>query len=216
MKFKAVLFDLDGTLLDTLDDLADSMNAVLAGAGFPAHEVEAYKYFVGNGLRNLTEKCLPAEHRSPGEVDLHLDRLRREYELRWDKKTKPYKGIPELLDALVSQGIKIAVLSNKADEFAIRVVKKLLPGWRFEAVVGEKPGYPKKPDPAGAIAIAAQLGIPCHEFLYLGDTNVDMKTAVSAGMYAVGALWGFRKADELAEGGARVLIPEPTALLDLL
>ena len=216
MKFKAVLFDLDGTLLDTLDDLADSMNAVLEASGYPVHDVEAYKYFVGNGLRNLTERCLPGEHRTPAEIDFHLDKLRKEYEARWDKKTRPYRGIPELLDALAGKGIKIAVLSNKADEFAVRVVKKLLPDWRFEAVVGEKPGYPKKPDPSGAIAIAAQLGIPCNEFLYLGDTNVDMKTAVSAGMYAVGALWGFRKADELAEGGARVLIPEPAALLDLL
>lgn len=216
MKFKAVLFDLDGTLLDTLDDLADSMNAVLEASGYPVHDVEAYKYFVGNGLRNLTERCLPGEHRTPAEIDFHLDKLRKEYEARWDKKTRPYRGIPELLDALAGKGIKIAVLSNKADEFAVRVVRKLLPDWRFEAVVGEKPGYPKKPDPSGAIAIAAQLGIPCQEFLYLGDTNVDMKTAVSAGMYAVGVLWGFRKADELAESGAKVLIPEPQALLDLL
>lgn len=216
MKFKAVLFDLDGTLLDTLDDLADSMNAVLAASGYPVHEVEAYKYFVGNGLRNLTERCLPEGRRSAPEIDGHLAEMRREYEIRWDKKTKPYQGIPELLDALTEKGVKIAILSNKADEFAGRVVEKLLPRWIFEAVVGEKPSMPKKPDPAGAIAIAGQLGIPCGEFLYLGDTNVDMRTAVSAGMYAVGALWGFRKADELAEGGARVLLPEPLALLDLL
>lgn len=216
MKFKAVLFDLDGTLLDTLDDLADSMNAVLAASGYPVHEVEAYKYFVGNGLRNLTEKCLPEGHRSMLEIDDRLAQLRKEYEARWDNKTKPYKGIPELLDTLAKKDVKMAILTNKADEFAGRVVKKLLPDWSFQAVIGEKPTLPKKPDPSGAVRIAELFGIPCSEFLYLGDTNVDMKTAVSAGMYAVGALWGFRKADELVEGGARVLIPEPLALLDLL
>lgn len=216
MKFKAVIFDLDGTLLDTLDDMADSMNAVLAGSGYPVHEVGAYKYFVGNGLRNLAEKCLPEGHRSAAEVEYHLAQMRKEYEARWDNKTKPYKGIPELLDALTEKGLRMSVLTNKADEFAGRVVKKLLPDWRFEAVVGERPDLPKKPDPAGAVRIAGLFGIPCSEFLYLGDTNVDMKTAVSADMYAVGALWGFRKADELVEGGARVLIPQPLALLDLL
>lgn len=216
MKFKAVIFDLDGTLLDTIDDLADSMNAVLAESGYPVHDTGAYKYFVGDGMRKLTERCLPEGRRSESEIDDHLARMRREYELRWDNKTRPYRGIPELLDRLTEKGVRMAVLSNKADEFAGRVVKKLLPDWDFEAVVGEKPSSPKKPDPAGAIAIAELLGTPCGEFLYLGDTDVDMKTAVSAGMYAVGALWGFRKADELVAGGARVLIPEPLALLDLL
>lgn len=216
MKFKAVIFDLDGTLLDTLDDLADSMNAVLAESGYPIHEAEAYKYFVGDGLRKLTERCLPEGHRSTLEIDTSLEQLRKEYEKRWDNKTKPYKGIPELLDTLTEKGLKIAVLTNKADEFAGRVVKKLLPDWSFDAVVGEKPSFPKKPDPAGALLIAEHFGVPCSEFLYIGDTDVDMKTAVSAGMYAVGALWGFRKADELVEGGARLLIPRPLALLDLL
>jgi phosphoglycolate phosphatase len=216
MKFKAVLFDLDGTLLDTLDDLAESMNAVLAGSGYPVHEVEAYKYFVGNGVRKLTERCLPEGHRSILEIDDHLAQMLKEYEARWDNKSKPYKGISELLDTLTEKGVKMAILTNKADEFAGRIVKKLLPDWSFQAVIGEKPTLPKKPDPAGAVKIAELFGLPCSEFLYLGDTDVDMKTAVSAGMYAVGALWGFRKADELVEGGARVLIPEPLALLDLL
>ena len=110
----------------------------------------------------------------------------------------------------------MAVLSNKADEFTQLIIKKLLPHWKFEAVLGERKSIPKKPNPIGAIEISRQFGIPPEGFLYLGDTNVDMRTALSAGMYAVGALWGFRKAEELVEGGARVLIPRPGALLDLL
>ncbi|NJD04223.1 MAG: HAD family hydrolase [Ruminiclostridium sp.] len=216
MKFKAVLFDLDGTLLDTIDDLSDSANAVLAASGFPTHKTEAYKYFVGDGVRELIARALPESHRDKVTIESSLAAMRLEYRMRWADKTRPYKGIPQLLDALVENNIKMAILSNKADEFTQLIVKKLLPGWKFEAVFGESPAIPKKPDPAGAFKISDLLGIPAGEFLYLGDTNVDMKTAVLAGMYPVGALWGFRKPDELVEGGARVLIPIPEALLDLL
>ncbi len=216
MKFKAILFDLDGTLLDTIDDLSDSANAVLAASGFPTHGTEAYKYFVGNGLRNLMARALPEEHRDEATIEAGLSAMRLEYGKRWADKTRPYPGVPQLLDGLSEKNIRMTILSNKADEFTQQVVKKLLPHWRFEAVFGESPAVPKKPDPAGAVKITELLGIPAGEFLYLGDTNVDMSTAVLAGMYPVGALWGFRKSDELVEGGARVLLPRPEALLDLL
>jgi phosphoglycolate phosphatase len=216
MKYKAVLFDLDGTLLDTLDDLSNSMNAVLKSSGYPIHDAEAYKYFVGDGIRNLVKRALPDGKRDDLNIERNFIAMREEYRRRWDERTRPYEGIPELLDALTKQNVKMTVLSNKADEFTKLVVAKLLPQWKFEAVFGERSSVPKKPDPAGAIEISLQLNIPVKEFLYLGDTNVDMKTATSAGMYAVGALWGFRKADELVEGGARVLIPKPASLLDLL
>jgi haloacid dehalogenase superfamily, subfamily IA, variant 1 with third motif having Dx(3-4)D or Dx(3-4)E len=216
MKFKAVIFDLDGTLLDTIDDLADSMNAVLESSTFPIHGTDAYKYFVGDGVRNLVKRALPENYRDDETVNRHLVEMQKEYSKRWADKTKPYEGIPELLDGLVSSGIKITVLSNKVDEFTKLIVAKLLPDWSFEMVLGERKTVPKKPNPAGAFEIARQLGIPTNEFLYLGDTNVDMQTANSAGMYAVGALWGFRQAEELVEGGAHVLIPKPQTLLDLL
>ena len=216
MKFKTIVFDLDGTLLDTLDDLADSMNSVLAGNGYPTHEVEAYKYFVGNGLRNLVYRTFPENRRDDRNVDRGLANLRDEYSRRWDNKTKPYKRIPEILIALKERNLKMAVLSNKADDFTNLMVKKLLPGGKFDMVFGERPGVPKKPAPQGALEIARALEVKPSECLYLGDTGIDMKTAVSAGMYPMGVLWGFRKAEELVENGARILIAEPSVVLDLL
>jgi Predicted phosphatases len=216
MKFKAVLFDLDGTLLNTLEDLSDSVNAVLTASGYPVHNTEAYKYFVGNGLRNLITRALPEDRRDDATIGSALTAMRLEYGKRWADKTRPYPGVPQLLNGLAENNIQMAVLSNKADEFTQLIIQKLLPDWKFAAVFGEGPATPKKPDPAGALKISQLLGIPPGEFLYLGDTNVDMRTAVLAGMYPVGVLWGFRKSDELVEGGARVLIPKPEALLDLL
>lgn len=216
MKFKAVVFDLDGTLLDTLEDLADSMNTVLAKYNYPIHEVNAYKYFVGNGMRNLVQRTFPEGKRDIELIDRGLSDMREEYGNRWNKKTKPYKGITEMLNALADKGLRITVLSNKADDFTNLMVGKLLPDWDFELVFGERQGIPKKPDPAGALEIAQKLGVQPQECLYLGDTGVDMRTAVSAGMYPVGVLWGFRKAEELVENGARVLIADPAVVLDLL
>lgn len=216
MKFKTVVFDLDGTLLDTLDDLADSMNSVLEKHSYPIHEADAYKYFIGNGLRNLVQMTFPEDKRDVENIDRGLSAMRKEYSIRWNNKTKPYKGIADMLNALVDKGLRITVLSNKADDFTKLMVGKLLPEWDFELVFGERQGIPKKPDPAGALEIAQKLGVQPQDCLYLGDTGVDMKTAVSAGMYPVGVLWGFRKAEELVENGARVIIAEPAAVLDLL
>lgn len=216
MKFKAVIFDLDGTLLNTIDDLANSTNAVLERAGYPTHSNEAYKYFVGDGLRNLMKRALPENKKDDASVEFYLAEMKAEYSKRWDEKTRPYEGIPELLDALSARGLKLAVLSNKVDNMTQLVISRLLSGWHFDIVAGEKAGVPRKPDPAGALKIAGRLDIKPEEILYLGDTNVDMLTATSAGMYPVGVLWGFRDADELVKGGARILIAKPQALLDLL
>lgn len=216
MRFKAVIFDLDGTLLDTIEDLADSMNNVLSGYNYPVHDIAAYKYFVGNGLRELVRRAFPEDARSDVNVDRGLAELRKEYSKRWNSKTKPYKGIYELLSGLADKGMKMAVLSNKADDFAKQIIRKFLPDWQFDLVFGERNGVPRKPDPSGALEIAKALGIQPSVCLYLGDSGVDMRTAVSAGMCPVGVLWGFRKADELAENGARLLIADPAVLLDLL
>jgi len=217
MKFKAVLFDLDGTLVDTLEDLADSMNSVLGHNRFPVHGLEEYKYFVGAGMEDLVRQAIPESFRHDGEIVAKcLESMREEYGRRWKDKTRPYEGIPELLDALTQRGVKMAILSNKPDDSAKRVAAELLGGWRFEAVLGERPSVPRKPDPTAAIQIAEQLAIPAHEFAYLGDTIIDMQTGNGAGMYAVGVLWGFRKADELLAGGAKALIGKPLDLLELL
>jgi phosphoglycolate phosphatase len=141
--------------------------------------------------------------------------MQDEYSKHWADNTKLYPGIPELLSALQERKIPTAVLSNKPDEFTQIMVEKLLPDWSFRIVRGLKSSMPKKPDPAAALDISRELRIPPCQFLYLGDSNIDMQTANSAGMYAVGALWGFRTAEELLENGAKALIENPQDVLKL-
>jgi phosphoglycolate phosphatase len=216
MEFRALLFDLDGTLLDTLGDLANSMNAVLEGRGLPRHEKDAYKQFVGDGMEMLVRRALPESHRGEQLVEACLLAMRNEYSGRWPETTRPYVGIAELLDALRVRRLRMAILSNKPDDFTREMVTALLTPWRFDAVVGARPEAPKKPDPTVALAIARDLGIPPARILYVGDSGTDMRTAVSAGMFPVGALWGFRAAEELEANGARVLISRPMDLLRFL
>jgi phosphoglycolate phosphatase len=216
MRFQAVLFDLDGTLLDTLEDIADSTNAALRAQGFPEHPLSAYRYFIGDGVESLVRRALPPERLEAAILARSAELMRREYSARWADTTRPYPAVPELLDALAAMGLPMAVLSNKPDEFTRLCVLRLLPRWRFEVVLGADAGRPKKPDPAAARQIAARLNLPPARIVYLGDTNTDMQTAVAAGMYAVGALWGFRTASELTASGAQVLLEKPTDLLGML
>jgi phosphoglycolate phosphatase len=216
MNFRAVLFDLDGTLLDTLDDLADSTNLALRQLGLPPHPVESYKYFVGDGIDNLARRAAPEDRRDRATLDECVKLTRENYSARWAEKTRPYDGIPDLLEALTERGIPMAVFSNKPDEFTQLCVARLLPDWRFDTVLGAVPTRPKKPDPAGALQIAKRLQLDPAAMVYLGDTDTDMQTAVAAGMFPVGALWGFRTAEELRGNGARVLIERPGDLLRIL
>jgi len=216
MAYRAVLFDLDGTLLDTLEDIASSANRVLAYFGFPQHELEAYKYFVGDGMEALTLGILPSNHRDASTVAKVVAFIDIEYSQHWADTTRPYEGIPELLQALTVRGIKMAVLSNKPDYSAKLTVFKLLPDWRFELVLGARPCVPRKPDPSSALEIAEHLNVSPSEFLYLGDTNTDMQTAMAANMCPIGVLWGFRTAAELLVNGAKALIYHPTDLLKIL
>lgn len=214
MKYKAVVFDMDGTLLDTLEDLADAMNRVLEARGLPVHPVDAYRFFVGSGARNLVLRTLPADRQ-----DLAAECLQgflKEYEANWKVKTRLYDGVAELLDALTARNIPMAVLTNKPQEFAELCMKAFLPAWDFALTLGQMPGVPVKPDPAGPRQVIRHLGVAPEEILYLGDTDVDMRTAVGAGMYPVGVTWGFRTEDELRASGAAVIIDHPMELLDLL
>ncbi len=145
MQFKAIIFDLDGTLLDTLEDLAESMNSVLLKAGFNTYPVESYKYFVGGGMETLVERTLPEGLKTGGRIKEFLNLMREEYGKRWSNKTHPYNGIPELLDELENRDLKKAVLSNKPDDFTKAVVSKLLPEWKFDVVRGQKKGVRKNP-----------------------------------------------------------------------
>ena len=215
MKYQAVLFDLDGTLLDTLEDLADSMNRALNRLGYDTHPVDEYRFFVGDGIEKLAARALPLQA-SQAEVEKCSIAMREEYDTSWADKTHPYPGIPQLLNSLTQQNIKLAVLSNKPDPLTKLIINKLLADWHFELVLGARPGVPKKPDPSVALKIASTLKIHPKQFLYLGDTNTDMKTAVAAGMYPVGVLWGFRTAEELCTSGAKTLIHEPLEVLRLL
>lgn len=216
MKFEAVLFDLDGTLLDSIEDLTDSMNIVLDGFGFPGHDAEACKNFVGDGVEIFALRALPENRRDEATVAQCAAEMRAEYRKRWSLKTRPYDGIPELLDDLTLRHLKLAVLSNKPEESTKEMVAELLSKWRFYPVAGARPSVPKKPDPILAIEISQQLRVPADKFLYLGDTGTDMKTARGAGMFAVGALWGFRTAEELKDTGAEVLVAHPSEVLQLL
>jgi len=216
MRFKAVLFDLDGTLLNTLDDLADSMNASLKRFGFPPHPVNTYKYLIGDGLMNLVSRALPEHERDEATINKIATAQREEYGRNWANKTHPYEGISELLDALQERGIATCILSNKPDDFTHVIVQKFLSKWKFAAVQGQNEDTPIKPNPSGAVQIALELGPTTAEFLYVGDSNTDMETANAAGMFAGGVLWGFRSKDELIEAGAKALIEQPTDLLSLV
>ena len=216
MNFKGVIFDLDGTLVNSLEDLADAMNIVLHNFNFPTHELQAYKYFVGNGIRDLVCKALPEENKDKDLIDSCYNSMIEEYSNNCINKTKPYDGITALLDELVSRNMKMAVFSNKADVFTKKIVLTLLPDWNFEAIIGLSTQAHKKPNPLGALQISEKLGISPVDIVYVGDSGIDMQTANNAGMCAVGALWGFRTAEELTSNGAKYLINQPLDLMKIV
>jgi len=216
MRYRAVLLDLDGTLLNTLEDISNAANRVLATQGFPTHPLDIYRRLIGEGAARLITRILPKEKRDADTVQTCLEAYLNDYGQNWSIKTKPYVGIPEMLDALVARGLKLAVLSNKPEEFTQKCVRELLSNWTFDAVIGTSNRVPSKPSPVGALEIAGRLNISPEEFLYLGDTGIDMRTAIAARMFAVGVLWGFRDREELQREGARVLIEKPLEILRLL
>lgn len=214
----AVIFDLDGTLIDSLADLADAANASLAQFGYPVHPLPAYRHFVGNGLEMLIRRALPA-----GEADrlgprltAVLEAMRARYSATWSVKTAPYPGIPEALGALTEKKLPLAVLSNKPDPWTQEIVRHFFPNIAFAAVRGARPHVPCKPDPAAALQIAADLNVPPEHTAFVGDSNVDVLTARRAGMFAVGVTWGFRDAQELRDAGASLLINRPDELPGLV
>jgi len=213
---RAVMFDLDGTLLDTIADLGDAMNATLEAFGFPTHNVAFYKKAVGDGAPVLAERSLPPAARTPDGIRQALLRLRTEYEQRWTSKTRPYTGIEPLLAELRQRGIPLVVLSNKPEPKTLDCVNHFFPRHAFAIVRGAIDRVPLKPAPDAALAISRQLAIPPEQWLYVGDTDTDMQTAVNAGFFPVGATWGFRDRAELLTHGARAVIDAPADLLKLL
>ncbi len=215
-RFDAVVFDLDGTLLDTLRDIGEACNRVLIKRGFPPHAIESYRYLVGDGARVLLWRALPEDHRDDATVDACLADYIAEYARSWNVHTQPYEGIGDLLDALVDRGLKLAVLSNKPHPFTVQCVDTFLARWKFDAVHGQTDAFPRKPDPASALDVAGHLGTTPDRMLYVGDTGTDMQTATRAGMVAAGVLWGFRGRAELETNGATEIIGRPLELLTLL
>lgn len=208
------MFDLDGTLIDALWDIADSANRVLSHYSLPTISLDRYRYLVGHGAEHLIRQALGPDHQDKLPEALQL--YRTYYLKHMYDHTRPYEGIPELLDALQARGVRLAVLSNKPHNATVQIVGRLLERWRFDQVYGQREGVPIKPDPAAAIQIAQTLAIPPDQWLYVGDTRVDMLTGKAAGMFTVGVTWGFRPEAELRESHADAIIHQPLQLLEWL
>lgn len=208
----AVIFDLDGTLLDSLEDIASAVNQTLRERSLPEHPLAAYRYFVGEGVETLVVRALPVGARDASTVADCVTRMRALYATRWAEHTRPYEGIPDLLARLARAGLRTAILTNKPDEAALAMVGRLLGSAPFAIVRGARPGVPRKPDPTVALAVAAELGLAPADCAFVGDSSVDMQTACAAGMRAVGVTWGYRDAAELREHGAEALCATPEEL----
>lgn len=209
-----VIFDLDGTLLNTLDDLADTGNHVLSAHGFPTHPVEAYRYFVGNGVPTLVRRMLPAAFREGGVHRRCTEEFLAYYRLHMYDKTREYKGMTETLEGLRADGLRIAVATNKVQEAVGPLMDRYFPGVTFDVLCGQRPGMPPKPDPEVVFEILKLTGCTKPETLYVGDTAVDMDTAHRAGLAAAGALWGYRTKTELEAARADCLVASPHELLE--
>ena len=216
MRYEAVIFDLDGTLIDSVTDLGNAVNRVLAAHGLPTHDVPNYKAFVGDGAETMVRRALPDEYRDNQTIQQCLAEFLEDYYENFDVDTVLYDGIPDLLDILSHKSIKLSILTNKPYKIAIKFLDTILSHWKFDIVVGQKNGLPKKPDPTGAFLVSKKIAVSNEKIVYLGDSGIDMKTAVSADMLPVGVLWGFRGRDELINSGARYLIEEPLEINDLI
>lgn len=211
-----VIFDLDGTLLNTIQDLGHAANHALTECGFPTHELSSYPFFVGNGVGRLLERVLPPESRDATTLERLRAIFKRYYEQHlWDHTT-PYPGIPEVLEQLASRGIKLAVASNKYQEATSALISHFFPRLPFEAVHGMRPGIPGKPDPSIVFNVLQTVPTPKSEVLYVGDSGVDMETARRACVDSVGVTWGFRPVSELRQYLAQHIISTPEALLEIV
>jgi phosphoglycolate phosphatase len=215
MKFKGIIFDLDGTLVNSLEDISDAMNIVLTGLDYPTHTYETYQYFIGSGLRNLVSKALPTSNNTEEQIEICFDCMINEYREICTLKTKPYEGIVELLDNLVSRNIKLAVFSNKADELTKKIAAEIFPDY-FDASVGLSSESLKKPNPFEAIEISKNWNLKPEEILFVGDSDIDMQTAINADMFPVGVSWGYRTAEELKASGAKIILNNASELIEIL
>lgn len=214
-KYKGIIFDLDGTLLDTLADITDSMNITLTEFGYPNFNREDYKLKLGNGFKVLVEKSVP-QGTDEGIINKLLNQFVHNYSYNFINKTTPYEGILDVLIKLDSMSIKMGVNSNKRNDYTNELVAKFFDCIPFYGVFGERKGIPKKPDPATANEIANLMNIKQEEILYIGDSNTDILTAINAGMDGVGVLWGFRSCEELKNHGAKYIVSKASDIIDIV
>ena len=208
------IFDLDGTLVNSVYDLADSMNWVLERHGFPVHDVEKYKYFVGNGTLKLVERAIPESEKNDEKIKLYHAEFSEEYNKRCIDKTRPYVGITEVLRQLKNQGAILAVASNKPDKFAKYIVSSIFEEGTFDEIAGKKDGVPTKPNPEIVLEIMKKFNAYRDNTVMIGDSNVDVQTAHNAGIKCIGCSWGFRGRQELSEAGADFIADEPSEILN--
>ena len=212
---KVIIFDLDGTLIDSLEDIAVCMNQVLKELNLPYYEIEDYKYFVGGGISILVNNVL--DKKTSQEIKEEVtSRFKEVYDQKLHKKTLPYDGIYALLDELKELDFKIGILSNKPHEFTLQYTNNLFSKYNIKEIHGQKKEIPKKPNPIAAINIAKIFETPCEEVYFVGDTMVDMQTAKNANMKAIGVLWGFRDKAELLNNGADYLVKHPLDILKIV
>ena len=212
---KLYIFDLDGTLLNTLEDLADSANHVLSAHHFPTHPVDAYRYFVGNGMPTLIRRILPPEHRDSEMYQVCFNEFLEYYTLHMHDKTTVYEGLTEVLETLQQQKVKLAVATNKVHSALAPLMANFFPTVKWDALFGQREGVPVKPEPQVVYDILEATGCTKEETLYFGDTAVDMDTAHAAGLKAVGVLWGYRPLSELEEANVDIIIQNPKDILHL-
>lgn len=215
MQDKALIFDLDGTLIDSLKDIALCANEVLKEFDLPRHSVEEFRAFVGGGAQVLIENCTP-ENTSEKTILEVLKRFKEVYDLNIHTNTKAYKGIDELLENLSKENYLLGILSNKPHKFTLKYAEDFFDKYNFKEVHGQKEEVPKKPHAKGALDIAKSFGIACEKIYFIGDSDIDMQTAKNAGMIAVGVAWGFRGTEELIENGADFIVETPQDILKLL
>lgn len=213
---KLAIFDLDGTLVNSIADLACSTNHALKTWGFPEHNIDEYRYFVGNGISVLFERALPPEARTAENLQHIRTSFIEHYTVHNTDRTRPYEGMPELLKALAAEGYKMAVASNKYQQATEQIVRKLFPDIPFFPIFGQREGIPRKPDPAVVNEILEKTGIQREEVLYIGDSAVDMQTAAQARVTACGVTWGFRPRSELESYSPQYIVDKPAQIYDLL
>jgi phosphoglycolate phosphatase len=214
-KIQGVIFDLDGTLLNTLDDIAEAMNTILRRYEYPEHPAAEYRYFVGDGVDQLVKRVVPSSVVDEELFARYENEFQEEYRSMGNNKTAPYPGIKEILEELATKRMPQAILSNKPHEITAETVQYFFSEYHFDACIGGGV-FPKKPDPEAALYITMVMGIKPENCLYVGDTGTDMKTAQTAGIPSVGVLWGFRDEEELRKNGAQWIVHHPSEILDLI